>query len=135
VNLTRVNKSELLFIDSPRYESLVRRFQHLKEAKLNDNDAKASLPIHIILGNGEYACIKTKDRPLVGNEGDPIVECTKLRWFVMSPGAEFNVLPMMLSPTSQSDYEQLCQLDVLGLSDTAEYDQGEVYKEFREQLQ
>jgi hypothetical protein len=38
VNLTRVNKSELLFVDNPHYESLARRFQHLKEAKLNDND-------------------------------------------------------------------------------------------------
>ena len=135
VNLTRVNKSELLFIDNPRYESLVRRFQHLKEAKLNDSDTKASLPIHIVPGNGEYARIKTKDRPLVGNEGDPIAECTKLGWFVMSPGAEFDVSPMMLTQTSQSDYEQLCRLDVLGLSDTAEHDQGGVYKEFREQLQ
>lgn len=42
---------------------------------------------------------------------------------------------MMLTQTSHSNYEELCRLDVLGLSDTAEHDQGEVYKEFREQLQ
>lgn len=89
----------------------------------------------MVLGNGEYARINTKDRPLVGNEGDPVAECTKLGWFVTSPGAEFDVSPMMLTQTSQSDYEQLCRLDVLGLSNAAEHDQGEVYKEFREQLQ
>ena len=32
------------------------------------------------------------------------------------------------------DYDELCKLDVLGLGDTLQYDQGEVYREFREQL-
>ena len=32
------------------------------------------------------------------------------------------------------DYEELCRLDVLGLADTPQHDQGEVYREFREQL-
>lgn len=52
----------------------------------------------------------------------------------MSPGAEFDVSAMMLTQNWQSDYEQLCRFDVLGLSDTAEHDQKAVYKEFREQL-
>jgi hypothetical protein len=136
VNLTRVNKNELLFIDSPRYESLVRRFQHLKEAKLNDNDAKASLPIHIILGNGEYACIKTKDEKDTSRKrGRSYSGMHKVGMVCYESWYRFDVSPMMLTPTSQSDYEQLCQLDVLGLSDTAEHDHGSVYKEFREQLQ
>ena len=32
------------------------------------------------------------------------------------------------------DYEVLCRLDVLGLADAPQHDQGEVYREFREQL-
>ena len=41
---------------------------------------------------------------------------------------------MLLAQTSQLDYEELCRLDVLGLADTSQHDQGEVYKEFQEQL-
>ena len=41
---------------------------------------------------------------------------------------------MLLTQTSQLDYEELCRLDVLGLKDTPQHDQGEVYKEFQEQL-
>ena len=41
---------------------------------------------------------------------------------------------MLLTQTSQVDYEELCRLDVLGLADTPQHDQREVYREFREQL-
>ena len=41
---------------------------------------------------------------------------------------------MLLTQTSQKHYEDLCRLDVLGLSDTAEHDQSMVYSEFKEQL-
>ena len=52
----------------------------------------------------------------------------------MSPGAEFDHNLMLLTQTSQTDYEQLWRLDVLGLKDTSENDQGDVYTEFKEQL-
>ena len=41
---------------------------------------------------------------------------------------------MLLTQTSHLDYEELCRLDVLGLADTPQHDQGQVYSEFREQL-
>ena len=41
---------------------------------------------------------------------------------------------MLLTQTSQVEYKELCRLDVLGLKDTPQHDQGEVYKEFQEQL-
>ena len=40
----------------------------------------------------------------------------------------------MLTQTSQTDYEELCRLDVLGLADSSEHDQLAVYREFKEQL-
>lgn len=134
VNLTKVDKSELLFVENPQYENLLKKFEHLKEAKLNDTDTKTSLPIHVVLGSGEYARVKTQERPLIGKEGEPIAEYTKLGWFVMSPGVELDEATMLLTQTSQSDYEDLCRLDVLGLEDTREYDQSAVYEEFKEQL-
>ena len=52
----------------------------------------------------------------------------------MSPGAEFNKGTMLLTQTSQADFETLCRLDVLGLADTLENDQDTVYQDFKEQL-
>ena len=127
VNLRKVNKSQLLFVDNPHYESILKKFQHLKDAKLNETDTKPSLPIHIVLGSGEYARVKTKASPLIGKEWEPIAERTKLGLFVMSPDAELDETTMLITQTAQSDYEELCRLDVLGLSDSMEHD-------FKEQL-
>ena len=52
----------------------------------------------------------------------------------MSPGNEFDRRTMLLTQTSQLDYEQLCRLDVLGLEDSSEHDQKIVHSEFKEQL-
>ena len=52
----------------------------------------------------------------------------------MLPGQEFDPNRMMLTQTSQTDYEELCHLDVLGLADSSEHDQLAVYREFKEQL-
>ena len=134
-NVTKVSKSELLFLDNPHYENLLQKYQHLKEVKLNETDSeRKSLPVHIVLGSGEYARVKTPERPRIGNEGQPIAELTKLGWFVMSPGNELDEATIMLTQTSQSDYEALCRLDVLGLEDKSEHDQCAVYDEFKEQL-
>ena len=41
---------------------------------------------------------------------------------------------MLLTQTSQSDYENLCRLDVLGLRDVTDHDQSIVFDEFKERL-
>ena len=133
-NLTKVDKSELLSLDNPRYEELIHQYSHLKGVTITDRDNKPQFPVHIVLGSGEYARIKTENRPRVGKEGEPIAELTKLGLFFMSPGQEFDRTTMLLTQTSQSDYEELCRLDVLGLEDTPEHDQRVVHDEFKEQL-
>ena len=68
-------------------------------------------------------------------EKSPVTELTKLGWFVMSPGQEFDRTAMMLTLTSQLEYEELCQMDELGLqTNTQPYEQWAVYSEFKEQL-
>jgi hypothetical protein len=46
---------------------------------------------------------------------------------VMSPGREEVDSPILLTKTANTDYEQLCALDVLGLADSNENDQQTVY--------
>jgi len=53
----------------------------------------------------------------------------------MSPGSEFDHNTMLLTQKSQSDYEDLCRLNILGPADTPERDQNMVHAEFKEQLQ
>ena len=54
--------------------------------------------------------------------------------FIMSPGAKFDRQTMLLTQTTQYDYEELCRMNVLGLADTSQNDQTIVHAEFKEQL-
>ena len=44
----------------------------------------------------------------------------------MSPGTKFDKNIMLLTQTSQSNYEELCRLDVMGLHDMPDHDQSMV---------
>ena len=102
---------------------------------MNDVDTKSHLPVHIILGAGDFAKLKTESVPKIGEPGQPVAELTKFGWIIMSPGKEpLDLTNLLLTQTSHVDYEELCHLDVLGLSDTLPNDQSSVYAEFKEQL-
>ena len=117
-----------------RNQELINNYDHLKGIKIEDEDTKEQLPVYVVLGSGEYARIKTETKPHIGRDGDPVAEKTKLGWFLMSPGQEYDHNRMLLTQTSQTDYEELCRLDILGLADSHEHDQRAVYDEFKEQL-
>ena len=134
VKLAKVEIPGLLSITNPGYEKLKRKYNHLQNVVIDDSDTKNHLPIHLVLGNGEYARIKTSTKPLIGGDCEPVAEKTKFGWFIMSPGIDFDRNTMLLTQTAHSDFESLCRLDVLGLADTTENDQNVVYEDFKEQL-
>ena len=110
---------------------MVASYSHLSGVVIEDLDTKDRLSVHIILGAGEFA----KHSPRIGEPGQPIAELTKFGWIIMSPGKEpIDITSMLLTQTLHVDYEELCRLDVLGLSDTPTNDQRNVYSEFQEQL-
>ena len=82
------------------------------------NDSKEQLPIYLILGIGEYAKIKISSRQKVGAPGEPVAELTKLGWILVSYGQDVDLSKMLLTQSSVQ-YEQLCRMDVLGLSDSS----------------
>ena len=82
----------------------------------------------MVLGSGEHARIKTETKPRFGQENDPIAELTEFESFLMSTGKEFDKNIMLLTQTSQSNY------DVLELRDMADHDQSMVFDEFKERL-
>ena len=130
VKATKVDKTELLSIGNPNYRAIIDKYSHLEGVSVHDDDTKASLPVHVVLGSGEYARIQTETKPRIGQENDPIAELTKFGWFLMSPGMEFDKNIMLFTQTSQSHYEELCKLDVLGLRDVPDHDQSMVFDEF-----
>lgn len=134
VDVTKVEKGELLMVENPNYQALINSHAHLEGVQMEDKDPKPFLPIHLILGASEYAAIKTTERPRVGRPGEPVAEKTKFGWTIMSPGRDIDHTNMLLTQTSHVDYEELCRLDVMGLQDVPEHDQRAVYAEFREQL-
>lgn len=132
--VTKVNRGVLLTLANPQYNDLIKQFDHLKGVTMDDTDAKKELPVHLILGTSEYARIKTRTTPKIGNPGEPIAEQTQLGWTIMSSGKEPDLTQMLMTQTTASDYDNLCRLDVLGLQDHPVDDQECVYQEFKEQL-
>ncbi|CAB4010113.1 Hypothetical predicted protein, partial [Paramuricea clavata] len=96
-----------------------------------ETDTKSVLPVHLILGAAEYSKIKTSEPQRTGEVGEHVAE---FGWAIMSPGVQPNLDNMFLAQTAQSDYEELCHMDVLGIQDTPSGDQKVVHEEFLEQL-
>ena len=132
--VTRVERGELLSLDNPKYKEIIASNSHLQGISMEDHDEKERLPVHLIIGSGDYSKIKTATKPRVGTPGEPVAELTKFGWTIMSPGEEVNLNPMFLTQVHRENYEQLCRLDVLGLRDSQTDDQQDVYSEFKEQL-
>ena len=61
-----IEKDELLFVNNPQYGKLIKRYSHLNSVPMIDTDTKSQLPIHVILGSGDNARIKTPTKPLIG---------------------------------------------------------------------
>ena len=64
VDLIKVNKRQLLSIDNPHYNILVDTYPNVKGVP--------HILVHVVLGGGDYARIKTGSCPRVGKEGEPI---------------------------------------------------------------
>ena len=50
VDITKVNKRELLVLENPCYEQIIEANPHLKGVRMDDDDTKKRLPVHMILG-------------------------------------------------------------------------------------
>ena len=83
VEVTKVQKGELVFIDNPRYQQLISENPHFKGIVMEDVD-KEKLPVHIILGASEYAKLKTDTVPRNGKPGEPVAELTRIGWTIIS---------------------------------------------------
>ena len=132
--VTRVERSDLLTLDNPKYKEILANHSHLHGITMQDEDEKERFPVHLILEAGDYSKIETASKPRIRSPGEPVADLTKFGWTIMSPRKEVNLNKMLLTQVHRDDYEQLCRLDVLGLQDNVTGDQQNAYSKFKEQL-
>ena len=117
IEKNKLEKDVLLELPNPNYPDIQKSYNHLKDIIINDTDTKKELPVHVILGAGDYTKIKTQERAKVGQPGEPVAELTKPGWVVIFHGQETSVTKMLFSKTSVHDYDNLCHFDVLDVKD------------------
>ena len=62
VNVTKVDKRELLSLENPKYKEVLAKYPHLRGVYIDDDDDKRVLPAHLILGANDFARIRTGER-------------------------------------------------------------------------
>ena len=107
---------------------MMETYGHLKGIKMNETDTKPELPMHVILWAGDYVKIKMQKRPRVGKINEPIAEQTKVGWVIMSSGREIDFVSSLYTKTSMSDFDCLCDIDVLGVEENHLSHYENVYK-------
>ena len=60
--VNKVDRKELLTLENPKCAEIVAQFSQLKGVTTNNNDEKAMLTVHLILGANEYAKIKNRGK-------------------------------------------------------------------------
>ena len=96
-DLIKVEKSQLLEIENPKYANVIESFPHLEGGSATETETKTLLPIHIVLGNRDYSRIKTETPARIGKDREPVAELTKMGWVIMSPGQELDRESMLLT--------------------------------------
>lgn len=72
VTVSKVDKPELMTLENPKYEELMKRYTHVHGVYMDDKDTKPQLPIHLVLGAYEYARIKTSTSAKIALSGQPV---------------------------------------------------------------
>ena len=72
--------------------------------------------------------------PGVSQIVEPFTEQTKIGWVIMSPGRKSDIMGALFTKTSVSDYENLCDTDVLILKESHYKHDDHVYEKVKKQL-
>ena len=69
IEIHKLEKEVLLELPNLNYPEIQKSYYHLKDRAINDTDTKKELPVHVILGVGDYTKIKTQEKARVGQSG------------------------------------------------------------------
>ena len=114
---------------------MIETYDHLKGFKMNERDTKPELSIHVILGASGFVKIKMQNCRSVGKTNEPIAEQTKIGWVITSPSTESDLVSSIYTRTSVSDFDRLCDIDVLAVEENHLSHDENVYKKFKQELE
>ena len=86
---------------------------------MNEQDSKAYLPVHVILGAAEYTKVKAWEPEKIGELGELVAKHTGIGWVIMAGCVEQRYNNMMLIRSTEANCAQLCSLGVIGLKEVA----------------
>ena len=72
IEINKLEEEVLQELPNPNYPDIQKSYNHLKDIIINDTDTKKELPVHVILGAGDFTKIKTQEGARVGQPGEPI---------------------------------------------------------------
>ena len=111
VDIHKVDKEILLTVPNSEYKTLLQSYSQLKGVFIDDvddddDDTKAELPVHIVLGASNFSKIKTNMPARTGKTGEAVAELTKFGWMIILTGKE-NHSNVYLTQSTTHNYEQL----------------------------
>ena len=115
-------KPILTYLPNPRIEQLKQRYPRLRRLQISDDgSSERQLPVHITIGAGDYQRIRSAEQPIARKNADidPGAEFIMLEWMILGRQIleSSNVEKGFVARSSKSDFEKLCSLEVLGLTD------------------
>ena len=75
--MNAVDKDALLNVRNPDYGTMLIKYPYPREIKINENQTKATLSKHVILGASNFTKIKIQEKPRIGEICYPVAELTK----------------------------------------------------------
>ena len=99
---------------------------------MNESDRTDYLQVHVILSVTDCALIKIATPNNVGKIKQPIAENTRVGWIIKSPGQDDKDSTILYPRTTQEDYMEMYNLNILSSEDKFEGDRNYAYEEFKE---
>ena len=134
MDLTCINgeKEILTYLPNPGIKGLKKKYDRFMCLSFSDEDTQEDkLPVHVILGTSDFQRIRTTEPLVLGPDPnhDPVAEFTMLGWTLSgrTGGNEVQAEKSLLMNSTKDEFEQMCSLEVLGLSD--EVRKGEEFHE------
>ena len=137
IECINAEKDILTFLPNPNIGLIKGRIPRLRRIHFFDEGTSSeNVPIHIILGVGDYQRIRTSEPPIFGNKlgTDPVAEYTKLGWTLFGgKNCSETTDKQFLIRIGQEEFERMCSLDVLGLADPITNKEFS-HEEFKDQI-
>eukprot|EP00794_Sanderia_malayensis_P001891 gene1891-2146_t len=138
IECINAEKDVLTTLPIPNIKALKERLPRLRRLSFTEESNKGrNVPIHIILGVGDYQQIRTSEPLIFGSqpETDPVAEFTKLGWTLFGGKNCTNATQkQFLLTTGQEEFERLCSLDVLGITGNQEIKNEFSHENFKDQI-